>query len=103
MSWCPALTLRETCSQSEMFRRVPTVYMWDDHDYGPNNADGTFVGKEVARYVHVLTVGPRAESLICWCHAALPTNNSSPTTHLLRALAMCPSTKLSRLAASDTS
>ena len=32
--------------------------MWDDHDYGPNNADGTFVGKEVARYGHVLTVAP---------------------------------------------
>jgi len=34
-----------------MFRKVPTVYMWDDHDYGPNNADGTFIGKEVARCV----------------------------------------------------
>lgn len=35
--------------QADLYRRVPLVYMWDDHDYGPNNADGTFIGKRVAR------------------------------------------------------
>eukprot|EP00947_MAST-08B_sp_MAST-8B-sp1_P006010 g6010.t1 len=28
-------------SQSALYRRVPTAYMWDDHDFGPNNSDGT--------------------------------------------------------------
>lgn len=35
-----------------MFRSVPVAYMWDDHDFGPNNSGGTFVGKEVARIAY---------------------------------------------------
>lgn len=27
--------------QSALFRSVPTAYVWDDHDYGPNDADST--------------------------------------------------------------
>ena len=27
-------------------RNIPTYSMWDDHDYGPNNSDGTAPGKE---------------------------------------------------------
>ncbi|MEM7393295.1 MAG: alkaline phosphatase D family protein [Verrucomicrobiota bacterium] len=29
-----------------VIRNVPTYAMWDDHDYGPNNSDGTARGKE---------------------------------------------------------
>jgi alkaline phosphatase D len=29
-----------------VLRNVPTYAMWDDHDYGPNNSDGTLAGKE---------------------------------------------------------
>lgn len=28
-------------SQSSLYKSVPFVYMWDDHDFGPNNADAT--------------------------------------------------------------
>ena len=31
-----------------MFRHVPSYGIWDDHDYGPNNADRTFELKEEA-------------------------------------------------------
>ncbi len=30
---------------SYMGKRVPFVYMWDDHDYGPNNSDKTAPGR----------------------------------------------------------
>lgn len=29
-----------------VIRNVPTYAMWDDHDYGPNDSDGTAEGKE---------------------------------------------------------
>lgn len=32
-------------NQQTLFRRVPLNYIWDDHDYGPNNSDGTHTGK----------------------------------------------------------
>lgn len=28
-------------NQSEAYRSTPLVYLWDDHDFGPNNADGS--------------------------------------------------------------
>jgi hypothetical protein len=31
--------------QHELYRSVPLVYMWDDHDFGPNNSDGTLSTK----------------------------------------------------------
>jgi alkaline phosphatase D len=31
---------------TRLIREVPTYAVWDDHDYGPNNSDGTQPGKE---------------------------------------------------------
>lgn len=31
--------------QHQLYREVPWAYVWDDHDYGPNNSDGSFVDK----------------------------------------------------------
>lgn len=28
-----------------MGKRLPLIYIWDDHDYGPNNSDGTAPGR----------------------------------------------------------
>lgn len=38
--------------QSAMFRAMPLVYVWDDHDFGPNNADGTSPSKPAAFAVY---------------------------------------------------
>jgi len=29
-----------------LFKKVPVFALWDDHDFGPNDSDGTFPGKE---------------------------------------------------------
>jgi hypothetical protein len=34
--------------QNRFFRSQPVIYMWDDHDYGPNNADSTSPSREAA-------------------------------------------------------
>ncbi len=34
--------------QSSLYRSAPIAYVWDDHDYGPNDADGTHVGRTAA-------------------------------------------------------
>lgn len=34
--------------QSALFRQVPVVYTWDDHDYGPNDSDRTSPSREAA-------------------------------------------------------
>lgn len=31
-----------------MVRGMPTTYVWDDHDYGPNDSDSTHVGRAAA-------------------------------------------------------
>jgi alkaline phosphatase D len=31
---------------ANVLRQIPTYAIWDDHDYGPNNSDGTAKGKE---------------------------------------------------------
>lgn len=31
------------------WRAMPVVYMWDDHDYGPNNSSGSSAGKPAAQ------------------------------------------------------
>ena len=31
---------------AKVLRQIPTYAIWDDHDYGPNNSDGTAKGKE---------------------------------------------------------
>jgi len=45
-------TLGAQARQGRLYRNVPLVYTWDDHDYGPNNADGTYVGRETAAAVY---------------------------------------------------
>jgi len=37
---------------TEFYRRVPIAYMWDDHDYGPNNSDKSNPGREAARLTY---------------------------------------------------
>lgn len=32
----------------EISSRVPSYAIWDDHDFGPNNSDGTAAGKEIS-------------------------------------------------------
>jgi alkaline phosphatase D len=39
------LAHRNNKSLLSLLRRVPTLAVWDDHDYGPNNADSTYSGK----------------------------------------------------------
>lgn len=34
--------------QSSLYRSAPIAYVWDDHDYGPNDADGTSPSKPAA-------------------------------------------------------
>ncbi|MCP3912955.1 MAG: phosphatase PAP2 family protein [Actinomycetia bacterium] len=36
-------------AQAELFRNVPVAYVWDDHDYGPDNADGSSPSRDAAR------------------------------------------------------
>jgi phosphodiesterase/alkaline phosphatase D-like protein len=35
--------------QARLHRSTSTVYMWDDHDYGPNDSDATAPGREASR------------------------------------------------------
>lgn len=37
---------------NDFVRQVPTAYMWDDHDFGPNDADGTYAHKAVPQAVY---------------------------------------------------
>lgn len=39
-------------SQSELYRNVPFVYMWDDHDYGGNNTSRTAPSRSAAHFVY---------------------------------------------------
>ncbi len=43
--------LKRTCD-SRLGASVPLVYIWDDHDYGPNNSDATALGREASRYAY---------------------------------------------------
>lgn len=36
-------------AQAALYREVPVAYVWDDHDYGPNNADATSPSRDAAR------------------------------------------------------
>jgi hypothetical protein len=38
--------------QHELYRNLSTPYVWDDHDYGPNNSDGTLATKANAQQVY---------------------------------------------------
>lgn len=35
-----------------LFRAMPVVYMWDDHDFGPNNSGGNATSKPAAQQVY---------------------------------------------------
>ena len=36
-------------AQAALYRALPVAYIWDDHDYGPNNADATSPSRDAAR------------------------------------------------------
>jgi hypothetical protein len=42
-------TVLASPAQSALYRSAPIVYMWDDHDYGPDDSDRTAPGREAAR------------------------------------------------------
>jgi hypothetical protein len=39
-------------NQHGLYRKIPIDYVWDDHDYGPDNSDGTHVGKANAQQAY---------------------------------------------------
>ena len=38
--------------QSDLYRRVPIAYIWDDHDFGGNESDGRSPSHEAARHTY---------------------------------------------------
>jgi len=46
VQWRHHLRYRAVKEYAAVNRGVPNYAMWDDHDYGPNNSDGTAKGKE---------------------------------------------------------
>lgn len=46
VQWKHHLRYRRVPEFAAVIRNIPTLAMWDDHDYGPNNSDGTAAGKE---------------------------------------------------------
>ena len=46
VQWQHHLRYRREKEFAEVLRKIPTYSMWDDHDFGPNNSDGTASGKE---------------------------------------------------------
>jgi len=44
--------LAESDEQSDLFRNVPTFYIWDDHDFSGNGSDRTNTGRTAARQVY---------------------------------------------------
>jgi alkaline phosphatase D len=44
--WRMHLEQRHVVEFAAVIRNMATYGMWDDHDYGPNNSDGTLPGKE---------------------------------------------------------
>jgi alkaline phosphatase D len=47
--WSKYMQQRMVPEFALVYRNFPTFALWDDHDYGPNNEDGTFAQKDVAR------------------------------------------------------
>jgi membrane-associated phospholipid phosphatase len=43
-------------AQAALARSVPMAYVWDDHDYGPNDADATSPGRSAVRAAYRLAV-----------------------------------------------
>ena len=46
VQWKHHVNYRRQKEFATVLRNVPTYAIWDDHDYGPNNSDGTATGKE---------------------------------------------------------
>jgi len=46
IQWQHHLRYRREKEFATVLRQIPTYSLWDDHDYGPNNSDGTAKGKE---------------------------------------------------------
>ena len=46
VQWRHHLRYRQTPLFAQVIRSMPTYAIWDDHDYGPDNSDGTAQGKE---------------------------------------------------------
>ena len=44
--WAHHIRYRRVPEFAAVLRHVPVYSMWDDHDYGPNDSDGTAKGKE---------------------------------------------------------
>ncbi len=44
--WAKHRQQRRIAEFAAVLRNVPTYAMWDDHDFGPNDSDGTAPGKE---------------------------------------------------------
>ena len=42
----------EQPGQAALYRQVPIGYVWDDHDYGPNDADGSSPSRRPARLAY---------------------------------------------------
>jgi phosphodiesterase/alkaline phosphatase D-like protein len=52
---CYRTTYDEVFAQSrqhQLYRTIPSAYVWDDHDYGPNNSDGSSPGHDAACAVY---------------------------------------------------
>ncbi|MEM7354161.1 MAG: alkaline phosphatase D family protein [Acidobacteriota bacterium] len=45
-------TVLRSPAQSRLFRSVPIAYVWDDHDYGPDNSDSTSPSRAAARQAY---------------------------------------------------
>lgn len=43
-------------NQAALYRQVPTLYMWDDHDFGPDNSHGGSAGRDAACEAYRLRV-----------------------------------------------
>lgn len=43
-------------NQAALFAQVPTLYMWDDHDFGPNNSHAGVPGRDAACEAYRLRV-----------------------------------------------
>ncbi len=42
----------DSAVQAKLYRYVPIAYIWDDHDYGPNNSGMESLSREAARHVY---------------------------------------------------
>lgn len=41
-----------SATQSQLYRALPITYIWDDHDFGPNNSDSTAPGRTASRLTY---------------------------------------------------